>query len=251
MHTRSHDIVTWLRSNVSAAGAEGLVVPLTGSLGSVVASRLCQMAREDKVVAVMLGDTAASAAAQDAQLAAEAFQFRLLRLPLELTAARLNAAMAGSMTASGEPPATADREWTRGAGLRQRLQMSAAYFVADSLNYLVVGGLDRTDLTIGTFTRYGESAVDLLPLGTILKSDVVALAEDLNVPPQIVGRARADSLAARDHEYSDSGLTHTDLERYLANGPDEVAPATALRIERLMRGSDRRRGAPLTMADAE
>ena len=94
------------------------------------------------------------------------------------------------MTAAGAAPVTADRESLRGAGLRQRLQMAAAYFIADSLNYLVAGSLDRTDLTVGSFTRYGDAAADLLPLGNILKSDVLALANDLEVPRSIIDRAR-------------------------------------------------------------
>ena len=144
-------------------------------------------------------------------------------------------------------PVTADREGLKSAGLRQRLQMAAAYFVADSMNYLVAGSLDRTDLTIGSFTRHGDSAADLLPLGALLKSDVLALANDLEIPRAIIERAETDALSTRDTDYGATGLTHGDLERYLADGPDGVAPATALKIERLMRAGERRRGPPLMM----
>ena len=168
----------------------------------------------------------------------------MLQLPLDLACARLGAALSSTMTAAGTAPVTADREWLRSAGLRQRLQMAAAYFVADSLNYLVAGSLDRTDLTIGSFTRHGDSAADLLPLGALLKSDVLALANDLEIPRAIIERAETDAKSARDADYGATGLTHGDLERYLADGPDGVAPATALKIERLMRAGERRRGAP-------
>ena len=249
MHTRPTDIATWLANAVSAAGAEGLVVPLDGRLGSALTARLCQMAMEEKTVAVVPADGPLSAAANDAQIVAETLQMRLLRLPLELACNRLTAALGGTMTGSGTPPVTADREWTRGAGLRPRVLMAAIYFVADSLNYLVAGSLDRTDLTIGTFTRHGDAAVDLLPLGQLLKSDVLAMASELQVPPAIIERAQAESLSMPESSYTSiTGLTHADLERYLADGPDGVAPAVALRIERLMRASERRGAVPLTMA---
>jgi NAD+ synthase len=249
MHTRPTDIATWLANAVSAAGAEGLVVPLDGRLGSAVTARLCQMAMEERTVGVLAADGPLSASAQDAQIVAETLQMRLLRLPLELACNRLTAALGGTMTGSGTPPVTADREWTRGAGLRQRVLMAAIYFVADSVNYLVAGSLDRTDLTIGTFTRHGDAAVDLLPLGQLLKSDVLAMASELQVPPAIIERAQAESLSTADSSYTSiTGLTNADLERYLANGPDGVAPAVALRIERLMRASERRGAVPLTMA---
>ena len=247
MHLRPPEVAAWIRASVSAAGADGLLVTVNGSVGSAVTARLCQIAMEDRVVALLPAPGAQTPAAHEAQQIAEALQIRALRLPLDLACSRLGAALSGTMIAAGAAPVTADREWLRGAGLRQRLQMAAAYFVADSMNYLVAGSLDRTDLTIGSFIRHGDSAADLLPLGNVLKSDVLALAHDLDLPKALVDRARADSPATGAADYSATGLTHADLERYLADGPDGVAPATALRIERLMRASERRRGAPLMM----
>lgn len=247
MHLRPPEVAAWIRASVSAAGADGLLVTVNGSIGSAVTARLCQIAMEDRVVALLSAQGTQTPAAHEAQQVAEALQMRALRLPLELAGSRLGAALSGTMTAAGAAPVTADREWLRAAGLRQRLQMAAAYFVADSMNYLVAGSLDRTDLTIGSFIRHGDSAADLLPLGNILKSDVLALAHDLDLPQALVDRARADSPSTGEADYSATGLTHADLERYLADGPDGVAPATALKIERLMRASERRRGAALMM----
>ena len=45
MHTRPLDIATWLANAVSAAGAEGLVVPLDGRIGSAVTARLSMRTR--------------------------------------------------------------------------------------------------------------------------------------------------------------------------------------------------------------
>ena len=248
MHLRPAEIVTWLRNGVSAAGAEGLVVPLDGRIGSAVTARLCQMAVEEKAVAVHAADGPLAAAAHEMQALAEILQMRLLQLPIELACNRLAATSGGAMTGSGAPPVTADLEWSRGAGLRQRILMAAVYFVADSLHSLVAGSLDRTDLTIGAFTRHGEAAADVLPLGHILKSDVIAMANELQLPPPMIERAQTEALSLPDTSTTNvTGLTNADLERYLSNGPDGVAPAMALRIERLMRASERRGAAPQMM----
>ena len=69
--------------------------------------------------------------------------------------------------------------------------MAKVHFVADSLNCLIAGTLDRTDLTLGAFTRYAESDVDLLPLGNVFRSEVIALARDLELPGELAD-ARAD-----------------------------------------------------------
>ena len=247
MHIRPEDIATWLRNSAGAAGADGLVVSLNAGAGSVVAARVSQMAMEERVIAGVPADGALTDAAREAQRIVEGFQLRVLRLPVDLTTNRLAAALSATLTASAGRLVTADREWDRMAGLRQRVQMTAAYFVADSLNYLVAGSLDRTDLTIGSFTRHGDSAADLLPLGNLLKREVLELAADLEIPRTLIDQTRAESLAARDAYYSDTGLSHGDLERYLADGPDAVAPAAALKIERLMRAGERRRGPALLM----
>ena len=237
MPIRPYDVATWLANTVSAAGAEGLVVPLDGSLGCAVTVRLCQAAVGGKVV---------GAAAPDLQGVAESLQLRFVELPLDLACSRLSAALGGTIAGAGTAAVAADREWTRSAGLHQRVQMAAVYFVADSLNYLVAGSLDRTDLTLGSFTRYGDAAADVMPLGHVLKTDVLTLAKDLRVPDSIVERAEGQTLSIPD-ALSDTGLTSVDLDRYLADGPDAVAPAVALKIERLMRASQRRAGGPQMM----
>ena len=75
------------------------------------------------------------------------------------------------------------------------------------------------------------------------------MAGELQVPAAILEPAHAESLSIPESSYTSiTGLTNADLERYLADGPDGVAPAVALRIERLMRASERRGAVPLTMA---
>ena len=54
MHIRSADLVAWLRTRVTATGAEGLIVPLTDSLQAAVVARLCQLAVRDAVLGALL-----------------------------------------------------------------------------------------------------------------------------------------------------------------------------------------------------
>src|SRR5687767_3451292 len=104
MHIRPNDVATWLRNSVSAAGADGLLVPLGDSVGSAVTARLCQIAMEERVVAVLPADGQA-----DAALAAEVFRIRVLRLPADLACPALGTALSGTLAASNEPPVTGDR----------------------------------------------------------------------------------------------------------------------------------------------
>src|SRR5215204_518045 len=73
MHIRSADLVAWLRTRVTATGAEGLIVPITDSLQAAVVARLCQQAVREAVLGALLPSegearTRAGALAQQLQL---------------------------------------------------------------------------------------------------------------------------------------------------------------------------------------
>src|SRR6185503_667750 len=80
MHIRASDISTWLRERVTAAGARGLVVGLSGGIDSAVVAALCQMAAPDNTIGVILpcnGDPQDDA---DAQLVADHLKLATLRI---------------------------------------------------------------------------------------------------------------------------------------------------------------------------
>jgi NAD+ synthase len=237
MHTRSQDVAAWVRSRVMAAGAAGVAVPLRGTIESAVVARLSQLAMPDRVLGVILRGDAADADGGEAAVLAGYLQLPAVTIDMPAAGvfSNLDTAVAsvprGSRDNSDGPGRRAD--------LGERLRMAALYFVAESMNYLTAGTLDRTDLILGTFARYGGEAVDVLPLGSVLRSEVLALAKDLQLPPALGESA----IAADEARRGTVGVSHHHLEQYLAEGPDAVAPAVALKIERLMRESERKRRA--------
>ena len=119
--------------------------------------------------------------------------------------------------------------------------MTTLYFVANSLNYLVAGTGNRSELTIGYFTKYGDGAADVLPIGSLLKSEVQALARALEVPAPIIEKTPSAGLWLGQTDEHEMGFSYGDLESYLTKGPDAVSPALAMRIERLVRSSEHKR----------
>src|SRR5205807_6592398 len=130
------------------------------------------------------------------------------------------------------------------ANMKPRLRMATLYFVANSLNYLVAGTGNKSELSIGYFTKYGDGGVDLLPLANLVKSEVRALARELNIPPAIVDRTPTAGLWLGQTDESEMGFTYDELERYLEEGAQSLAPAIAMRIERLVRASEHKRHLP-------
>ena len=54
-------------------------------------------------------------------------------------------------------------------------------------------------------------------------------------------KAPSAGLWAGQTDEAEMGFSYSDLERYLTDGPDAVAPALAMRIERLIRATEHKR----------
>ena len=76
------------------------------------------------------------------------------------------------------------------------------------------------------------------------------MAAELGVPKVIIDRTPSAGLWAGQNDEEEIGFTYAELERYLADGPQAVAPALAMKIERLTRASEHKRELP-PMPDVE
>ena len=250
MTARAQDIAEWIRQQVNVAAARGLVVGLSGGLDSAVVARLCQLAMPDQVLGLIMPCHSDPQDEQAAELVARRFAVSTVRLDLAPAYDQL----VGDLKAlflqiprsqAAGAPTTDEKTQQVFANIKPRLRMSALYFVGNSLNYLVAGTGNRSELTIGYFTKHGDGGVDLLPLGRLLKSEVRTLASELEIPDEIIEKPPSAGLWAGQTDEAEMGFAYSDLERYLTDGPDAVSPALAMRIERLVRTTDHKRALPL------
>jgi NAD+ synthase len=247
MRPEIDSIVEWLRNRLKAAGSRGFVVGLSGGIDSAVVVRLCQMAAPGAVAGVIMPCHSDPRDESDATLVANHFDVPVIRIDLApiydtLTGA-LQAAVAtlpaGVATAAHGSPDIKAR--IPAANVKPRLRMTTLYYVANTLDYLVTGTGNRSELTIGYFTKYGDGGVDLLPIGQLLKSEVRSVARELGIPSPIIEKAPSAGLWLGQTDEDEMGFTYADLENYLTSGPGAVSPALGMRIERLMRASDHKR----------
>jgi NAD+ synthase len=243
---RAADIADWIQQQVTVASARGVVVGLSGGVDSAVVARLCQIAMPAQIIAAILPCHSDPRDEQDANLVASHFGLHTVRLDLgpayDLLAGDLKAMwqqIPREQAAGGT--STDIKARLPLANLKPRLRMSALYFIANSLNYLVAGTGNRSELTIGYFTKYGDGAADLLPLGRLLKSEVRELATSLEIPQSIIDKVPSAGLWVGQSDEDEIGFSYADLERYLVDGPDAVSPALAMRVERLIRTTEHKR----------
>jgi NAD+ synthase len=244
-------IARWMRGHLTTTGAKGFVVGLSGGIDSAVVARVAQLAAPGAVVAAILPCQSDPQDEEDARLVALHFSMTTTRVDLTLS---YNALVAGAeaaiaalptpMRSASSPPADDPRARVPLANIKPRLRMTILYFLANNLNYLVAGTGNRSELAIGYFTKHGDGGADLLPIGHLLKSEVRALARELNIPSRILERTPSAGLWAGQSDEEEMGFSYADLERHLEEGPQGVSPALAMRIERLTRSSEHKRALP-------
>jgi NAD+ synthase len=247
--SRSEHLAGWMRHHLVATGARGFVVGLSGGLDSAVVARLAQLAAPGAVVGALLPCHSDPRDEDDAALIATHFAIATTRVDLSATYDTVIAAAQRALHAlpeqtRGAPPADPLQTRLPLVNVKPRLRMATLYFLAGSLNYLVAGTGNRSEIAIGYFTKYGDGGADLLPIGHLVKSEVRALARELHVPATIIERTPSAGLWMGQSDEEEMGFTYAELERYLDEGPQAVSPALAMRIERLTRSSEHKRNLP-------
>lgn len=249
MSTAARLISSWIRDHVTLADARGLVVGLSGGVDSAVVARLCQMAMPETTLCAILPCHSDTLDELDARLVADHFKLPTTRIDLQWTHDVLIGALEPALAPHpGEQAVSASAAGKRIskplANVKPRLRMTALYYIANKLNFLVAGTGNRSEITVGYFTKYGDGGADLLPIGHLLKGQVVALARDLEVPAAVTDKAPSAGLWTGQTDEAEMGFSYQDLETYLTEGSETIAPATALRIERCMRSSEHKRQGP-------
>jgi NAD+ synthase len=245
MSDRATHLAAWLHDRMHAAGARGFVVGLSGGIDSAVVARLCQLAVHSHILGVLLPCYSQPQDEADALLVAKTFGIPTVRIdlarPYDALQESLHAAIKGL---PHEVHVVDIKQQLPEANIKPRLRMTTLYFIANSLNYLVAGTGNRSEIALGYYTKYGDGGVDLLPIGGLLKSEVRTLARDLGVPASVITKPPSAGLWIGQTDEAEMGFSYEALEQYLAHGRTAVPARVADRIEALQASSDHKRALP-------
>jgi NAD+ synthase len=243
--TRAEAIAGWLRERAAAANARGFVFGLSGGIDSAVVARLCQLAAPQRVLGVLLPCYSHPQDEEDARLVASTFGIPIARVDLGPPFDALTEALHQAVRGLPKQVAVVDiKQQMPEANLKPRLRMTSLYFLANSLNYLVAGTGNRSEIALGYFTKYGDGGVDVLPIGALLKSEVRELGRALGVPARVIEKPPTAGLWVGQTDEGEMGFTYEVLEQYLTQGPAAVPPEIAARIGSLQQASAHKRALP-------
>jgi len=196
-------IVVWLRHRVKIAKAKGLVLGLSGGLDSCVAACLAKEALgKNKVLALILPCHSQKEDLTDARVFAKKFEIKTKLVNLTEIYNSLDRIL---------PPA--DRMSM--ANIRPRLRMIVLYYFARKLNYLVCGTSNKSELMAGYFTKFGDGASDIAPLGDLYKTQVRKLAKEFKIPEKIITKPPTAGLWPGQTDEGEMGITYPELDDIL------------------------------------
>ena len=99
--------------------------------------------------------------------------------------------------------------------LKARIRMSIIYYYANAKNYLVSGTGNKSEILIGYFTKHGDGACDMEPIGDLYKTDVFKLSEYLNIPKEIIKKPPRAGLWENQTDEAEIGMGYDLLDEIL------------------------------------
>jgi len=225
--------VRWIRERVGEAGARGTVLGLSGGLDSAVAAELCRRAFPEDSLAIIMPCHSLEEDSRDARYVGDVLGVDYETIVLD----DIFDTMTRILPSGGE-----EEEMLARANLKPRLRMATLYYVANLRNYLVVGTGNRAELHLGYFTKYGDGAADMLPLGRLTKAQVLKVAEYLGVPDRILERSPSAGLWPGQTDEGELGFTYEQIDAHLLRG--SANPEVAGEIRRLHEQTEHKRTPP-------
>ena len=204
-----------LRDYVQKNGFREVVLGVSGGIDSALTAALAVEAiGPDRVVCVSMPSRYSSEETRrDARLLAETLETRFLEIPIHDVVASLDEALAAHFSGT-EPGLAEENVQARARGL---LLMA----LSNKFGWLVVATGNKSELSVGYATLYGDMAGGFALLKDVFKTDVFRLARHLNeragrelIPHTIIDRAPSAEL--RDNQLDEDSLPpYPKLDRVL------------------------------------
>lgn len=228
-------LTDWIAAEVAQAGGAGVAFGLSGGIDSAVVAALAKRAFPHHTLGVIMPCHSDHRDAEDAAVVAHHFDVPATTVDLGPVYDLLVETLGASSTDIPESRLAC-------ANLKPRLRMTTLYAFANQLDYRVLGTGNRSELTVGYFTKYGDGGADLLPLGSLVKGEVRDLARHLGVPERVIDKPPSAGLWTDQTDEAEMGLTYEELDAYLLTR--EASPAVKAQVDAMNAASEHKRALP-------
>lgn len=202
------NIEKWILEYVENAHADGVVVGNSGGKDSATVIALATKALgKERVMTVAMPCNSIKTDIEDAKLVSNKFDVPLIEIDLTNTFNTLEKEIDKNI----KPVAEAK------INTKPRLRMTTLYYIAQSLNYLVIGTGNKCEAVVGYTTKWGDNAHDFNPIAEFTVEEVLQIGEYLGVPEKIIKKAPNDGLGGLTDEEK-LGVTYKQIAEYIETG---------------------------------
>ncbi|WP_456366569.1 NAD+ synthase [Thermococcus sp.] len=238
-------ITDFISQKVEEAGAEGVVVGISGGIDSATTAYLAVRALGKNRVLGLIMPYYANGDVEDAKLVCES-------LGIECRLMSIKPIVSAFVSQLGLP---LDRKALGNVMVRTRMVILYAH--ANQMNRLVLGTSNRSELLTGYFTKWGDGASDYAPLINLYKTEVWEVAKLLGVPRKIIEKKPTAGLWEGQTDEGELGISYRLLDEILWRLVDLKMPKGEIvkelgvpiekveHVERLVKESEHKRRLPI------
>ncbi len=218
-----NDIVEFIKSKVSEAKTDGIVVGLSGGIDSTLTAYLaCEAVGKDKVFGIIMPSTTTPTEDKIHGISIAqslGIEYKEIAIDSILNEFLLMTQLEEDNLAIGN--------------LKARIRMSIIYYFANQMNYLVSGTGNKSEILIGYFTKHGDGACDIEPIGDLYKTEVYKLSELMGIPQEIIDKPPRAGLWSNQTDESEIGMSYDLIDQilYLYTQKDEKNAEIASKLE--------------------
>ena len=198
----------FIARSVKSAGVRGVVVGLSGGVDSSTAAALAVKALgAERVLGLIMPDTRTTPKADVNDALELASSLGIEHYVIEIDKMCDEIATKNPLYDPDDVVAVGN--------VRARVRMTLLYYAANRRKLMVLGAGDRSEILLGYYTKYGDGGVDILPLGSLFKTQVRKLAKHLGLPSKIAEKPSSPRLWPGQTAEGELGFSYEEADLVL------------------------------------
>ncbi len=201
-------ISRFIKEYVENAGAEGIMLGLSGGIDSATTAAISSLSiGGSKVTGLLLPEkeTYNTTDIDDAKFVAEKYG-------LKSQICDITPVLEGFYKTI---PIFDQADKLCKGNIKARTRMIYLYYYANKRNKIVCGSSDKSETMMGYFTKWGDVAADISPLMDLYKTQVRKLAEHLGIPPELAAKPSTPALWPNQLAETELGIEYETLDLIL------------------------------------
>ena len=198
-------LTSFLQSEISKTGLKKAVLGLSGGLDSALVATLAAKALgKENVTAILMPYKSSSAASlEDAEKVVESTGINSIKI--DITAV-VDAFAANNMT---------NPDFSRKGRLGNvmaRVRMTTLFDFSAANGAIVLGTSNKSEIELGYFTMFGDSASAVNPIGSLYKTTIFDFSRYLQIPKSVIEKAPSADLFEGQTDEKEIGFSYQTMD---------------------------------------